>query len=49
MKCTQRGGGRRMNVAMNCELLEVVECFEYLGFKITVGGRIETGGLGSMM
>ena len=32
-----RVGGRRMNVALNVELFEEVKCFEYFGFKITVG------------
>ena len=41
MKCTNGVGGRRMNAAMNGELLEV-ECFEYLGSKITVDGEGET-------
>ena len=26
--------GRRMNIALNGELLEEVECFKYLGFKL---------------
>ena len=29
-------GGRRMNVALNGEPLEKVECFKYFGSKITV-------------
>ena len=29
MKCTKRIGGRRVNVALNGELLEEIECFEY--------------------
>ena len=36
-------GGRRMNVALFGELFEEMECFEYLGSKITIDGRIETG------
>ena len=34
--------GKRMNVSLNGELLEEVECFNYLGSKITVDGGIET-------
>ena len=35
--------GRKMNIALNGELLEEIECFKYLGSKITVDGGIETG------
>ena len=42
MKCTMKVGGRRMNVALNGELLEEVECFEHIRSKITVDGGIET-------
>ena len=31
-----------MNVALNGELLEEVECFKYLGFKVPVDGGLET-------
>ena len=31
MKYTREVGGRRMNVALNGELLEELECFNYLG------------------
>ena len=40
MKCTREIGGRRMNYALNSELLEEVECFKYLRSK-TVDGGIE--------
>ena len=43
MKHTGVVGGRRMNVALNNERLEEVECFKYLVSKITVDGGIETG------
>ena len=35
MKCTSVVGGRRMNVALNSEQLEEVECFKYLRSKNT--------------
>ena len=41
MKCTMRLGGKRMNVALNGELLVEMECFECLGSKITVAEGIE--------
>ncbi len=41
MKCTRRVDGRRMNVALNGELLEEVECFIYLGLHVAVDGGIE--------
>ena len=43
IKSTRGVGGRRMNVVLNGELHEEVECFKYLGSKITVDGAIETG------
>ena len=42
MKCSRVVGGRSMNVALDGELLEEVECFKYLGSKITTDGGIET-------
>ena len=42
IKCIRKVSGNRRNVAVNGELLEEVECFNYLGFKITVNGGIET-------
>ena len=42
MKGTKGVDGRRVNVALNGELLELMECFNYLGSKITVDGEIET-------
>ena len=35
MEFTRVFDGRRMNAALNGELLEKVDCFKYLGFKIT--------------
>ena len=42
IKYTRRVGGRRMNVALNGELLEEVECFKYFISKITVDEEIKT-------
>ena len=42
MKSTRDVDGRRMNVALNGELLEEVICFEYLGSMITVHREMET-------
>ncbi len=33
--------GKRMNLALNRELLEEVQCFKYLGSHVAVGGGIE--------
>ncbi len=41
MKCMRLGDGRRMNVALNGEVLKEVECFKYLGSHIDVNGGIE--------
>ncbi len=41
MKCTRLVDGQRMNVALNVEVLEEVECFKYLGSHVTVNGGIE--------
>ena len=43
MKCTRGKGGKRINVALYGELLEEVECYKYLGSKITVDGGIDIG------
>ena len=42
MKCTRGVVCRRMNVALNGKLLEVVECFEYLRSKIIVDRARDT-------
>ena len=36
IKYTRGVGGRRTNYASNGEMLKEVECFKYLGSKITV-------------
>ncbi len=41
MKCTKMVDGRRMNAALNGELLEEVQCFKYLGSHVAVDGGIE--------
>ena len=43
IKSNSRVNGRRMNFALNGELFEEVECFEYLGSNISVDRGIETG------
>uniref|UniRef100_A0A3P9JM39 ribonuclease H n=1 Tax=Oryzias latipes TaxID=8090 RepID=A0A3P9JM39_ORYLA len=40
MRCTRVKGERRLNVALNGELLEEVECFQYLGSCVCVDGGI---------
>ncbi len=41
MKCMRLGDGRRMNVTLDGEVLEEVECFKYLGAHVAVDGGIE--------
>ncbi len=41
MKCTRLVDGRGINVALNGEVLEEVECFKYLGSHVDVNGGIE--------
>ncbi len=40
MKCTRLVDGRGMNVALNGELLEEIECFKYLWSYVAVDGGI---------
>ena len=42
MKYTRGVSGGRMNVALNGERLNEVECLKYLGSKITVDRGMET-------
>ena len=42
MKCSRLVDGRRMNVALNGEMLEEVKCFKYLG-AIYWGGTAVVG------
>ena len=41
MKCTRRVDGGGMNVMLNGERLEEVDCFRYLGSKVSVDGSVE--------
>ncbi|KAK7882210.1 hypothetical protein WMY93_028384 [Mugilogobius chulae] len=41
MRCTRSKAECRVNVALNGELLEEVECFQYLGSHVSVDGGIE--------
>ncbi len=43
MKCTRLVDGLGMNVALNGEVLEEVECFKYLGSHVALNGGIEGG------
>ncbi len=41
IKCTRLVDGRRMDVALDGEVLEEAECFKYLGSHVAVDGGIE--------
>ncbi len=41
MKCRRLVDGRGINVALNGEVLEEVECFKYLGSHVALDGGIE--------
>ena len=41
MRCTRFADGQRMNIVLNGELLEEVDCFKYLGSHVSVDGRID--------
>ena len=34
MRCSRYGNGDRMHVILNCEPLEEVDCFKYLGSQV---------------
>ena len=38
MRCSRYGNGSRMNVILNGERLEEVDCFKYLGSQVTAAG-----------
>ena len=40
MKCTRGGNGRRMNVILNGEVMEEVDCFGYLGSCVSGNGGV---------
>ncbi|KAK3869735.1 hypothetical protein Pcinc_024963 [Petrolisthes cinctipes] len=41
-RCRRGAEDRRMNIMLDGEVLEEVECFKYLGSKVTVDSKIET-------
>ena len=41
MRCSRYGNGGRMHVIPNCEPLEKVDCFKYLGSQVAADGRCE--------
>ena len=41
MRCSRYGNGDRMHVILNCEPLEEVDCFKYLGSQVAADGRCE--------
>ncbi len=40
MRCTREGGGVRLDVRLNGEVLEEVESFKYLGSHVAVNDRV---------
>ena len=41
MRCSRYGNGDRMHVILNCEPLEEVDCFKYLGLQVADDGGCE--------
>ena len=41
MRCSRYGNGDRMNVILNGEPLEEVDCFKYLGSQVAADGGCE--------
>ena len=41
MRCSRYSNGDRMNVILNCEPLEEVDCFKYLGSQVAADGGCE--------
>ena len=41
MRCSRYGNGDRMHAILNCEPLEVVDCFKYLGSQVAADGGCE--------
>ena len=41
MRCSRYGNGDRMQVILNDEPLEEVDCFKYLGSQVTANGGCE--------
>ena len=42
MRCSRYGDGNRMHVILNCEPLEEVDCFKYLGSQVAADGGCGT-------
>ncbi len=40
MRCAREGGGDRLDVGLDVEMLEEVERFKYLGSHVPVNGRV---------
>ena len=43
MRCSRYGNGGRMNVILNSEPLEEVDCFKYLGSQVAADVGCERG------
>ena len=41
MRCLRYENGGKMHVRLNCQLLEEVDCFKYLGSQVVVYGGFE--------
>ena len=41
MRCSRYGNGDRMHVILNCEPLEEIDCFKYLGSQVAADGGCE--------
>ena len=41
MRCSRYGNGDRMHVIPNCEPLEEVDCFKYMGSQVAADGGCE--------
>ena len=41
MRCSRYGNGDRMYAKLNCEPLEEVDCFKYLGSQVAADGGCE--------
>ena len=41
LRCSRYGNGDRMQVILNGEPLEEVDCFKYLGFQVAADGGCE--------
>ena len=48
MRCSRYGNGDRMHVILNCEPLEEVHCFKYLGSQVAADGGCERDVVHSM-